>query len=113
MTGCPLLRACFDACRFGELSQQRVPPHCWQVRRWTQREPIFTPSSHSPRCAVFTSLTVSMWGQACSLMQHLMDEGDGDRAFADRRRDAFDVSGAHVADREDAREAGFQEMRRA
>src|SRR5437016_3196878 len=45
------------------------------------------------------------------LMQHPMHEGDGDRSFADGRRDPFDVSGAHVADREDSRPAGFEKMR--
>jgi hypothetical protein len=29
-------------CRLGELSQQRVPPHSWQVRKCTHSEPIFT-----------------------------------------------------------------------
>ena len=35
-------------------------------------------------------------------MKHLMDKGDGNRSFADGGRDALDVAGAHVANREDS-----------
>jgi len=54
ITGCPLAFACLLAWRFGELSQQRVVPHSWQVRKWTHPEPIFTHSSHSRRLACLT-----------------------------------------------------------
>ena len=37
------------------------------------------------------------------LLQRAVDELHADRALADRRRDALDAAGAHVADREDAR----------
>jgi len=47
MTGWALSSACRVACRLGELSQQRVTPQRWQVRRCTHVEPIFTHSSHS------------------------------------------------------------------
>src|ERR1051325_3594717 len=113
MTGWPLPRACLLACWLGELSQQRVPPHCWQVRMCTQRAPIFTHSSHSWRFGCLTSSIDSMCGQVGSFMQHLMYEGDGDRAFADRGGHAFDVAGADVADGEDARQAGLEQIRGA
>src|SRR4029077_12760207 len=44
--------------------------------------------------------------------QHLMNERDGDRSFADSGCDALDVAAAHVADREDAGTARFEEIRR-
>src|SRR5438046_8845468 len=66
MTGCPLLRACLLAWRLGELSQQRVPPHSWQVRRCTQRAPIFTHSSHSYRLAPLTLLIALICAQPLS-----------------------------------------------
>ena len=43
----------------------------------------------------------------------LVDEGDRDRALADRRRDALDVAAAHVADGEHAGQAGFEQVRGA
>src|SRR5690349_1020248 len=48
-------------CRFGELSQQRVVPHSWHVRRCTQRDPIFTHSSHSYFSACRTVVTAFRW----------------------------------------------------
>src|SRR5688500_1071096 len=53
MTGWVVLRACFVAWRLGELSQHKVTPHCWHVRRCTHCAPIFTHSSHSRRLAGF------------------------------------------------------------
>lgn len=47
MTGCDAAAACFEAWRLGDESQHLVAPHAWQVRRCTQRAPIFTQSSHS------------------------------------------------------------------
>jgi hypothetical protein len=41
-----------------------------------------------------------------------MDEGDGNRSLADRRRDSFDVATSHVADSKDTGQARFEEMRR-
>ena len=66
ITGCPVAAAWRLACRLGELSQQSVAPHVWHVRRWTQRDPVFTHSSHSRRTARFTVATASMCGQAAS-----------------------------------------------
>ena len=31
------------------------------------------------------------------LLKHMMDEGDGNRSLADRRRHALDIAAAHVA----------------
>ena len=45
-------------------------------------------------------------------MQRLVNECHGNRSFADRRGHALEVSAAHVADREDARKARFEEVRR-
>ena len=42
-----------------------------------------------------------------------MDERHRDRSFADGRRDALDVAAAHVADGEDAGQAGLEQVRRA
>src|SRR5262245_28433663 len=36
-----------------------------------------------------------------SLMQHLMNEGDGNRSFTDCGGDALDVAAAHVSNRKD------------
>src|SRR3989442_568007 len=58
--------ACLLAWRFGEESQQRVPPQVWQVRRCTHELPVFTHCSHSRRFAFLTSLTLSMWAHAPS-----------------------------------------------
>ena len=57
-------RACFDACWFGDESQQRVPPQVWQVLRWTHCAPIFMQSSHSSTFAVTTFSSAAMWAQA-------------------------------------------------
>ena len=46
-------------------------------------------------------------------VQDLVDEGDGDRSFADGRRHTLDVACPHVADREHAGQARFEQMRRA
>ena len=40
-----------------------------------------------------------------SLGEHLMNERDGNRPFADRRRDAFNVASANVAHGEYSRQA--------
>ena len=40
-------RACFDAWRFGEESQQSVRPHDWHVRRCTHLAPMRTHSSQT------------------------------------------------------------------
>ena len=45
------------------------------------------------------------------LPQHLVDERDRNRAFADGRRDALDVAAPHVSDGEDAGPAGFEQVR--
>ena len=57
-------------------------------------------------------LKFSLEPQAFLLVQHLVNERDRDRAFADRGRDALDVAAAHVADREDAGPARFEQIRR-
>src|SRR2546430_11423940 len=44
------------------------------------------------------------------VVQRLVDQGNRDRALADGRCHAFDVAGPHVADREDARQARFEEV---
>ena len=55
-------------------------------------------------------------GRGATIAAHsrsdLVDERDGDRSFADGRRDALDVAAAHVADREDAGQAGLEQIRR-
>ena len=43
--------------------------------------------------------------------KHLMHKRDGDRPFADGRRHALDVAAPHVADREDARTIGLEQIR--
>ena len=48
-----------------------------------------------------------------SLPKHLMNKGYGDRSLADRGCDTFDVAAAHVSNREYARPAGFEQMRRS
>ena len=45
-----------------------------------------------------------------SFVENLVDEGDRDRAFADGRRHTFDIAAAHVADREHATQACFEQM---
>jgi hypothetical protein len=45
------------------------------------------------------------------LTQHLVHEGNGDRAFAYGGRYALDVSTAHVSNRKYAGQAGLQEIR--
>src|SRR5205823_12471307 len=45
-------------------------------------------------------------------MEHLMDEGDGDRAFADSGRDALDAAAPNVAHCEHSGQTRFQQMRR-
>src|SRR2546430_15120564 len=47
------------------------------------------------------------------VVQRLVDQGNRDRALADGRCHAFDIAGPHVADREDARQARFEEVWRA
>src|SRR4051812_47438475 len=68
MTGCLVAWACLVAWRLGELSQQSVDPHCWQVRRCSHREWTFTHSSHSRRFAWSTLVVAAMWGQLASVM---------------------------------------------
>jgi hypothetical protein len=63
MTGCPLACACFVACRLGELSQHKVAPQVWHVRKCIQGEPIFTHSSHCRRFGCVTVVISAMWGQ--------------------------------------------------
>src|SRR5882724_7844237 len=46
-------------------------------------------------------------------LQHLMNEGDGNRSFADGGRHALDVAAPHVADREDSGTIRFQQIRRS
>src|SRR5947207_1235412 len=47
------------------------------------------------------------------LVQHLVDGGDRDRSLPDGGRRALDAAAPHVAHREHAGQAGFQDMRRA
>jgi sigma-B regulation protein RsbU (phosphoserine phosphatase) len=68
MTGWLVASACLLAWRFGEESQQRVPPQVWQVRRCSQRELIFTHSSHSRLCGVFSSSRAAKWAQGMTAM---------------------------------------------
>ena len=42
-----------------------------------------------------------------------MNEGDGDRTFADRGCDTLDIARAHVADREHAGQARLEQVRSA
>ena len=53
------------------------------------------------------------WHEGLLLLEHLMNEGDGNRSFADGRRDPLDVTAAHVSNRKDAGTAGFKQMRRS
>jgi len=46
MTGWPVARKCFVACRFFEVSQQPTLPQLRHIRRSTQRSPARTHSSH-------------------------------------------------------------------
>ena len=69
MTGCALARACFVACRLGELSQHSVAPHSWHVRRCTHRAPTFTHSSHCRRTGCRISVMASMCVHATALMR--------------------------------------------
>src|SRR5262249_29158209 len=64
ITGCDVAFACLVAWRFGELSQQSVPPHVWQVRRCTHVPPIFTHSSQTRFFACLTDVTASMCAHA-------------------------------------------------
>src|SRR5689334_2228294 len=74
-----------------------------------------TPSSHGGMTmfAIRCETLRPAHGPGLSLVQHLMDEGDGNRPFADRRRHALETAAAHVADGEDAGQAGFEKTRRA
>jgi hypothetical protein len=72
MMGWLLARACFDAWRFGDESQQRVPPHVWHVRRCTQRLRIFTQSSHSRFKGSVTAEIARKWSHPSSI-----DTGSG------------------------------------
>ena len=45
-----------------------------------------------------------------SLCQNSMDELNHDRSLADRGGNAFHASRAHIADREDARQSGFEKI---
>src|SRR5262245_64538772 len=65
MTGCPVAFACAVACRFGELSQQRIRPQLVQRRRCTHQPPISRQSSQ-PGMSSGTSVNsiVSRWLQA-------------------------------------------------
>ena len=58
-----MVRACFEACLFGDESQHSVTPHVWHVRRCIHREPLFTHSEHSRFAGCFTSLIREMSSQ--------------------------------------------------
>ena len=47
-----------------------------------------------------------------SVMKHLMNERNGNRAFANRGRDPLDRAAAHVSNRTDPRPARLQQIRR-
>src|SRR5688572_1691921 len=50
----------------------------------------------------------------CRLLpQHLVDESDGNRSFTDRGRHALDVAAANIADREETRATGLQQIGRS
>jgi hypothetical protein len=61
---------------FGELSQQRVVPHSWHVRRCIHFAPIFTHSSHSRRSAVRTVVMAAMCSQGPLAIAQLEVVGD-------------------------------------
>src|SRR4051812_21668853 len=102
MTGCDVAFACFVACRFGELSQQWVPPHSWHVRRCTHWPPIFTHSSHTCFFACFTALTLSMCVQRLSL---IFPAPFDPTWRASRRRHTW-TAGTRAAQREATRRSG-------
>lgn len=58
-----MVRACFEACLFGDESQHSVTPHVWHVRRCIHREPLFMHSEHSRFAGCFTSLIREMSSQ--------------------------------------------------
>ena len=58
-----MVRACFEACLFGDESQHSVTPHVWHVRRCIHREPLFMHSEHSRVAGCFTSLIREMSSQ--------------------------------------------------
>ena len=58
-----MVRACFEACLFGDESQHSVTPQVWHVRRCIHREAIFTHSAHSRFAGCFTSLIREMSSQ--------------------------------------------------
>ena len=120
---------CLVAWRLGELSQQPTWPQVRQSRRCTHCEPIFRHSSQ-PSALGVTSRMSAAWSafvrhqslptelQAATAVAAVLREIGVQRrhhlgAFADRRRDALDRAGAHVADGEDAAAAGLQRMRRS
>ena len=53
------------------------------------------------------------WRASGVVVQVLVDEANGDGALADGRCDALDRPAPDIADGEDARHAGFQELRQA
>ena len=80
---------------------------------------IFTHSSQGSRFACFTIVRALICAQVLSaiivlllFVQHLMDEGNGDRSLADGGGDTFDIAAANIADREHAGQARFEQMRR-
>src|SRR2546430_4332829 len=66
-----------------------------------------SPHSHELTCIVTPGSQVGSCGE------HAVHELNADGPLADRRCDAFDATGANVADREDARDARLEKERRA
>ena len=85
------------------------------MRRWTQRLPIATHSSHTRRRACLISDTADRCEQSepsdmatPSFREDTMDERDGNGAFADRGRDTMIRPEAYIASCKNARDAGLQ-----
>src|SRR6185295_10976867 len=120
--GCFWAWKCLVACLFFDESQQPTCPQVRHKRRWTQVSPIFR---HSSQPFVFgdTSWIWSRWLHSwlwlmgtSSLVASLrgekpMDQLHADGALAHRRGHPLHARGAHVADREDAGQAGLQQLR--
>src|SRR5512139_4010147 len=106
MTGCVVARACFDAWRFGEESQQRVTPQVWHVLRCTQREWVLTHSWHSRASGGFTSATFSMCPHFTSFMTSAPPFPSRSGPLQGRARPAGKVRGGLVR----ARQEGEQRL---
>src|SRR5438270_3189289 len=63
--------------------------------------------SHALTCIVTSARQVGSFGEDA------VHELDADGAFADGRGDALDAAGTNIADREDPRDAGLKQKRRA